>query len=313
MERVLIGHIFEIQHFSIHDGPGIRCNVFLKGCNLHCLWCHNPEGRLLRPLELSFVTSSCIGCGYCFRVCPQHCHRMENGLHLLDWDRCVRCGQCAKECYANALTTVGYDATPEEVVSEVLRDEIFYETSGGGITLSGGEPILQRDFVRAVMALSKARGLHTALETCLVYDYGALDGIKEHVDLFLADFKATNPEDHKRFTGVDNKIVLENFQKLHDDGMNVLIRCPIISGLNDTEEHFQMIAELTRRYPRFVGAELLPYHRLGIAKIARFGLKDKIEYAEYQMPSREMEQRWIDAVRGFGGRLINENALQGDE
>lgn len=305
----MTGHIFEIQHFSIHDGPGIRCNVFLKGCNLHCLWCHNPEGRLLRPRELSFVPSRCIGCGYCFRVCPNHCHKLEDGVHVLDWERCTRCGKCTEECYVNALTTVGYDATPEEVVEEVMRDAIFYETSGGGITLSGGEPILQREFVSAVMTLSKKRGLNTALETCLAYDYGALDGIKEHVDLFLADFKATNPADHKRFTGVDNGIILENFQRLHDDHMNVLIRCPIIEGLNDTKEHFQKIAELTKRYPEFVGAELLPYHRLGVAKVARFGLKDDIQYAEYQTPPRETEQRWINMVRGFGGRLINEDVL----
>mgnify|MGYP002560389280 CR=1 FL=1 len=305
----MIGHVFEIQPFSIHDGPGIRCNVFLKGCNLHCLWCHNPEGRLLRPVELSFVPSRCVGCGYCFRACKRNCHIMIDGKHIIQWDRCVRCGLCAKECYSNALTTVGYEATPEEVIEEVMRDAIFFDTSGGGITLSGGEPMMQHEFVRDVLTLAKQHGLHTALETCLAYDYGILDGIKENVDLFLADYKATNPQDHKRFTGVDNQIIIENLANLYHDGMNVLIRCPIIEGLNDTDEHFRRIAELTQQYPSFMGAELLPYHRLGISKIERFGLKGDIQYAEYQTPSLESQQRWIDTVRCHGGRLINDDVL----
>ena len=309
MNQNTVGHIFDIQHFSIHDGPGIRCTVFLKNCNLRCLWCHNPESCLSRPLELSFVPSRCIGCGYCFKACPNQCHRMEDGEHKLNWSTCVRCGRCANECYSKALTTVGRSATAEEVIKEVMRDEMFFETSGGGITLSGGEPMLQREFVKTVFAMAKERGIHTALETNAVYDYAWLDGVKENVDLFLVDFKATDPDAHKQFTGADNTLVLENLKKLYGDGRDVLIRCPIVSGQNDTQEHFKKIAELTHAYPNFMGAELLPYHRLGVSKISRFGLTDEVPHAEFNTPTKEAEQRWIDTVRGFGGRLVNEDVI----
>ena len=309
MNQNTVGHIFDIQHFSIHDGPGIRCTVFLKNCNLRCLWCHNPESCLSRPLELSFVPSRCIGCGYCFKACPNQCHRMEDGEHKLNWSTCVRCGQCANECYSKALTTVGRSATAEEVIKEVMRDEMFFETSGGGITLSGGEPMLQREFVKTVFAMAKEHGIHTALETNAVYDYAWLDGVKENVDLFLVDFKATDPDAHKQFTGADNTLVLENLKKLYGDGRDVLIRCPIVSGQNDTQEHFKKIAELTHAYPNFMGAELLPYHRLGVSKISRFGLMDEVPHAEFNTPTKEAEQRWIDTVRGFGGRLVNEDVI----
>ena len=306
MDRNTPGQLYDIQHFSVHDGPGIRCTVFLKGCCLRCLWCHNPESVLTRPHELSFVPSRCIGCGHCFGACPNGCHRMGDGGHTLDWDKCARCGRCAEACYAKALTVIGRRVTAGEVVEEVLRDEIFFETSGGGVTLSGGEPMLQREFSGAVLSMLKARGIHTALETCAVYPASWLDCVKEFVDLFLVDYKATDPAEHRRITGADNEPVLENLKKLHEEGRNVLIRCPIVQGENDTPEHFKRIAELTREFPGFAGAELLPYHRLGVSKIARYGLSEEIPHAEYETPSGETERRWIGAVRGFGGRVVNE-------
>lgn len=309
MVKSVTGQISDIQHFSVHDGPGIRTSVFLKGCNLRCRWCHNPENILSRAQELSFAPSRCILCGYCFRVCPNGCHRIENSIHVLDRNRCVRCGKCADECYAKCLTIIGHSITAKAVVAEVLRDNIFYRTSGGGITLSGGEPILQRDFTQSILQLAKEQGLHTALETCAVYSYTQLDGIKEHVDLFLVDYKATDPNDHLKFTGSDNHLVLENIKRLHEDGCNVLIRCPIIPGQNDNDNHFKSIAELTCAYPDFLGAELLPYHRLGVSKIDRFGLEQEIPHGEFTTPTRKTEQQWIDAVRSFGGRLVNENVI----
>ena len=305
MNEDTIGHIFDIQRFSVHDGPGIRCSVFLKGCNLRCRWCHNPESFLTRPFELSFVPSRCIGCGYCFKKCPNLCHRKEEGQHKLDWHKCDRCGECTHECYSKALTTVGQRVTAKNVIDEVLRDQIFYETSGGGITLSGGEPMLQKEFVKVVLALAKDLKIHTVLETCAAYSYSLLDDVKNNVDLFMVDFKMANSELHKLFTGVENSLVFENLKKLHSDGKNVLIRCPIIPGFNDTPEHFMKIADLTKEYPEFIGAELLPYHRLGVSKIKRFGLMDEVPHEEFSTPSKETEQLWIETVRGFGGRLVN--------
>ena len=305
MYKNISGNIFDIQRFSVHDGPGIRTAVFFKGCNLRCLWCHNPEGIPMRPVELSFVPHLCIGCGYCFKACENGCHSMSNGRHVLERKNCTICGACAKECHANALLAIGRQVTAGEVMDEVLRDKMFYQTSGGGVTLSGGEPMLQREFARALLALAKAHGIHTAMQTCAVYDPAWLDDVKEYVDLFLVDYKATCPVQHKRLTGADNGLVYENLAKLHTEGKEVLLRCPIVPGLNDTREHFMKIAELTREYPGFVGAELLFYHRLGVPKIERFGLEGEVTYGEFDGVTKEMEREWVDVVRGFGGRLVN--------
>jgi len=237
---------------------------------------------------------------------------MEDSEHKLDWNKCDRCGLCAKECYAKALTTIGRNATAQEIIDEVMRDEIFYKNNGG-VTLSGGEPMMQREFVKTVLTMAKERGIHTALETCAIYDYAWLDGVKENVDIFLIDFKESDPNTYKQFTGADNAPALENLKKLHGEGRNVLIRCPIILGHNDTRAHFKKIAELTCEYPGFMGAELLPYHRLGVSKISRFGLTDQVPHAEFDTPTRETEQQWIDTVRGFGGRLINEDVLKKED
>jgi len=231
---------------------------------------------------------------------------MEEGQHKLNWSKCIRCGECTKECYAKALTKLGRTATAQEIIDEVLRDKIFYEGSGG-ITLSGGEPMLQRDFVESLLSLAKEHSLHTTLETSALYDYSCLTGVKDNVDLFYVDFKISDPEVHKKLTGADNAPVYENLKKLHEENRTVLIRCPIIPGVNDTDEHFEKIAELTEKFTGFIGAELLPYHRLGVSKIDRYGLKGEIPYAEYKTATKEIEQSWIDTVRKFGGKLVNED------
>ncbi|MBU3913880.1 MAG: glycyl-radical enzyme activating protein, partial [Nanoarchaeota archaeon] len=184
------GIVFNIQKFSIHDGLGIRTTVFLKGCFLNCVWCHNPES-LEKRAEISFIAERCIGCGYCFRACPHGCHVMKNGRHEFNRSLCARCGLCAKECYAQALEAVGKSMTVTEVMEEVAKDRPFYQTSGGGMTLSGGEPMMQYEFSKALLREAKAREINTTLETCGYAPFDLYADILDDVDLFLYDYKET--------------------------------------------------------------------------------------------------------------------------
>lgn len=295
------GTIFGVQHFSIHDGPGIRSTVFLKGCQLRCLWCHNPESVIRRPI-LSFTSDKCLGCGNCFKVCRKNVHKIIDGKHLIDRDECIGCGSCQKECHGKALELVGREAAVKEVIEDVLRDKMYYETSNGGITLSGGEPLLQIDFVKAILEMAKRSGLHCAVETSGFCNYNLIESILPMVDLFLFDYKESNPEKHKEFTGVDNKLILENLRRLHDTGARILLRCPIIPGLNAREDHFSSIAGLTNELGNLEGAEILPYHSLGVSKADRMGLRVK---PEFEQPDAKTVDQWKGLVRQYGGRIIN--------
>ncbi len=292
------GRVFDIQRFSIHDGPGIRTTVFMKGCPLGCLWCHNPEGISDR-CELSFAPDRCIGCGECVRICPAEAHRVIDGRHVLDRSRCRACGACAETCYADALEFVGRDLTVGEVLADVLRDRAFYETSGGGMTLSGGEPASQIDFSVALLKAAKAEGLHCVVETSGQCEYARLARMAPHVDLFLYDWKESDSRRHEEFTGVSNELILTNLRRLHAGGARVRLRCPIIPGLNDRPEHFAGIASLVKELDGLDGVEIMPYHRLGVGKMERFGL-DPGGRDEYEVPSDEQRASWIKTMMGLG-------------
>lgn len=301
----ITGRIFEVQRFSIHDGPGIRTTVFMKGCPLRCRWCHNPES-MSAVKQLSFLPDKCIGCGYCFRVCPNEAHRMIGEEHVLDRAVCAACGLCTKECYAGALEMAGREATVDEVIGEVLRDKPFYETSGGGMTLSGGEPMLQVDFTEALLVAAGAAGLHCAMETCGHCAYADLERIAPYVDLFLYDWKESDPRRHVDSCGVSNDRIVANLRNLHDTGARILLRCPIVPGLNDRTDHFCGIAEILAELPKLVGAEILPYHKLGESKIRRFGL-DAAGRPDAEMPERETVAGWVAELRGMGANVVNED------
>ena len=207
------GLVFNIQRFSIHDGPGIRTSVFLKGCPLRCFWCHNPEGRHLRP-EVRYSPSRCIACGACVEACPNHAHTIHEGVHHFSRSLCHGHGACIEVCYSGALESSGRVMTVDEVMEEVLRDRPFYESSDGGVTLTGGEPSLQDDFTLGILSRCKEKGIHTAIETCGEAPWHALESLLPYTDLVMMDIKAITPEKHLEVTGRTNDRILANARAL---------------------------------------------------------------------------------------------------
>ena len=315
--------IFDIQRFSIHDGPGIRTTVFLKGCPLRCAWCHNPESVSGKP-ALSFVPEKCIGCGYCFKACRHGAHILEpptasepaagaavhanpdaasSPRHTLDRAKCIACGRCVEKCYAGALELVGREMSVEEVLREVLSDRPFYETSGGGMTLSGGEPLYQIDFTESLLAAAKAQGLHNCIETCGFADFELLRRVMPYVDLFLYDLKDTDSRRHKANTGVPNEPILENLRMLVAAGARILVRIPLIPGYNDFEDNLRGMAQLGRSLPGLLGMEIMPYHKLGVSKLGRFGIMEPERLPEV-VDDATMTQ-WIATLAAAGITVVN--------
>jgi pyruvate formate lyase activating enzyme len=296
------GRVFDIQRFSLHDGPGIRTTVFLQGCPLRCAWCHNPEGIAAEPL-LSFVPDRCIGCGRCLELCPQGAHRLGGSGHVLDRERCVLCGACAEECWGGALQMVGREVTVAEVLGQVLRDRPFYGTSAGGMTLSGGEPTHQVEFTASLLKAAGEEELHCCVETCGFAPYERLERLRPDVDLWLFDWKESDPERHRELTGSSNRTIRSNLRRLHQAGAGIRLRCPIIPGVNDREEHFGGIAELARALPGIQGVELIAYHALGEGKLRRFGLGEAGRIVA-EPPDRETVRRWEERLGESGVRVI---------
>jgi pyruvate formate lyase activating enzyme len=300
----ITGRIFDIQRFSIHDGPGIRTTVFLKGCPLRCLWCHNPESISPEPL-LSFLADKCISCGDCVPVCPNQAHVMDDQQkHIFLRDQCDTCGDCAKICPSGALEIIGKDLSYEEVLETALRDRLFYEDSGGGVTLSGGEPLLQIDFAEALLEGVHKAGVHTAVETAGHVMFNRIERVMPHTDLFLFDLKETDNSRHKEFTGVPNTRIIDNLKSLHDADASVLVRMPTIPGLNDRQEHFENVARLLEPMPNLLGVEVMPYHSLGTSKLPRLGMDSK-DRIDPDPPNDETITSWINSLRTLGVNVIN--------
>lgn len=298
-EKKRSGRIISIQHFSLDDGPGIRTTVFLKGCGLNCVWCHNPEAIRANP-ELLYRSEKCVGCRLCESVCQTKAHRFENEGHTVDRKLCVSCGKCTEICPAGALELAGKTVSVEEVLQEVLTDSVFYRRSGGGVTVSGGEPLVQAGFVTELLKACRENGLHTCIETCGYGKKEDLLALREWTDLFLYDCKLTDEALHKKYTGVSNLPILENLDALCGTGARVFLRCPMIPDINLTKDHFDGIARLANRYKNIEEIHLEPYHPLGINK--RMALGKPLEYerteflnAEELISSAEYIQQKVSA------------------
>lgn len=262
--------IFNIQHFSVNDGPGIRTVVFFKGCPLSCAWCHNPESKS-KEKELSFAVKNCTLCGKCAAVCPNGVHTFENGMHLIDRNKCSLCGKCADVCVMSALEILGKRLTCEEIMIEIAKDDVFITTADGGVTFSGGEPFMHFEALYELLKLCKIKGYSTCIETSGYANTENIVRASDYTDWFLYDCKETDPENHKKFIGTDNSLILKNLSVLNDAGAKVILRCPIIPGVNDRAEHFENIAALSKKYTCIKSVEFMPYHPLGIQKAVQIG------------------------------------------
>jgi pyruvate formate lyase activating enzyme len=289
----MTGTITDIHRTSVVDGPGLRTTVFLKGCPLRCLWCHNPETRR-RQVELAFDSAKCHGCGTCSSICPESALSLENGKARLDTGLCTDCEKCVPTCPSGALFLYGKQVTDDEVLAEVLKDRAYYEASGGGVTISGGDPMAQAGFTLSLMRKCRNAGVHTALDTTGYLARGLCEKTLDVTNLYLFDYKATGEERHLRLIGVPLSPILDNLAFLISRGANVILRCPMIPDVNDQREHLAAIARFEMRYPSLEAIEILPWHTMGNSKYGMLGRP-----AAPELPAENVPESKKNSYRDF--------------
>jgi pyruvate formate lyase activating enzyme len=292
-----VGIVFDVKRYAVHDGPGIRTTVFLKGCPLRCLWCHNPESWYQMP-EPSLRASQCRACGRCVERCPQDAIACRDNAAVTDPEKCNACGQCLDACAAGAREIIGREVRVSEIIEEVERDVVFYDESGGGVTISGGEPLMQDEFTAALAAECKRRHLHTALDTTCHAPWIVLEPLLDDVNLLLCDLKHMDSAAHERLTGVPNELILENIRRLAQHGKAMILRVPVVPGLNDSEENITATGEFACSLDGVDRVDLLPYNEAIQAKVARLAKHYEIWQAE--TPGRERMEQIAGRLGEFG-------------
>ena len=277
------GNIFDIKQFAVHDGPGIRTTVFFKGCPLNCWWCHNPEG-ISTDNDIFFYETKCIGCGTCIEICPEDAVTQEETI-LIDKEKCTYCGICAKNCPSDALQNTRRTVTSDEVMSEIKKSIVFFDSSDGGVTLSGGEPLMQSEFLKELIKKCKEEDLHITLDTSGYIDSDTFESIIDNIDLFLYDLKIMDDEQHKKYTGTSNKKILKNLKLLSKRGKEVIIRFPVIPGITDTDENLENIIDFLSGLKNIREIDILPYHNVE-EKYKRLGKEYKLEDVKSPEESR---------------------------
>ena len=269
---MLSGTVFDIKRYAIHDGPGIRTTVFLKGCPLSCVWCHNPGSWEEAP-QPSLRVMRCHGCGRCIDACEHQAISLKDGKAVTDSQACVRCGDCRDACLADAREILGRPVTVQQLVAEVERDRIFFDQSGGGVTFSGGEPLAQAEFLCAVLDVCHDRGLHTAVDTTCYAETEVVERVARYAKLFLCDLKHLDSEQHESFTGVPNERILSNIRHLSTLGKPLYLRVPLIPGFNESHENIQQTINFIRSIQSVQRVDVLPYNRSGLDKTRRLGTR----------------------------------------
>ena len=284
-------YVTNIQRFSLNDGPGIRTTVFLQGCNLHCAWCHNPETLSARPVLMHYP-SKCIGCGKCLEVCPNKAHKLAaDGTHIIDRSLCTSCGACAASCYASALVMSSSPCSPSDVMKDVIQDKLYYDLSGGGVTVSGGEAALHPQFVIELARLCHEQGIKIAYETSMSVPFARMEEMLRSMDLIMCDMKLADSPTHKRYTGTDNQMIFNNIGRTSKLGRPMIVRTPLIPGVTDSLDNLRSIASYISKMDNILYYELLNFNPLGSAK--RIAMDAPDSFADAKSLSKDQ----LEAIR----------------